>query len=533
MRGIISAPEPEAVDAGAEILSAGGNAVDAAIACALVQGVVDPPMSGIGGWGTLQAYLPARGVHTCIDFYATAPAASTPDMWLGSLKGETRDGWGFIVEGHRNEIGYEAIATPGSMKGFHEAQTLYGRLPWREVVQPAISYAKNAFPVRPHFHSFLTGESTQGRAAPRDKMRYSETSRRLYYREDGSAKPIGTLIQNAELADTLTQVAEQGADAFYQGEIAHAIDRDMKSNGGLLTLSDLQNYRTRKSSPIIGHYRGRKIASNPAPGGGLVLIEMLQVLEHFDLASNGHNSPDYIRIVAEAMKRGARDKDQYIGDPEYIDVPVSQFLDRGYAAKIANEIAAGEHFAVPRLSGADTGHTTHVSVLDEEDNAVTMTHSLGMVSGVITPGLGFFYNGAMGVFDPRPGRAGSIAPGKRRYTSACPTIVIEDDRPTIVIGAPGAAHIANGVLQGIINAIDFKMSLQEAVSAPRFSATSNAIDVCNRIPRRITEVLRKNGYEVVRSPLSYDFSEVHAVGRLGEVWSGGADPGADGMVLAV
>lgn len=533
MHGVISAPEPEAVDTGAEILRLGGNAIDAAVACALVQGVVDPPMSGIGGWGTMQVFLPRRNVHTCIDFYATAPASARPDMWLDGLRGETRDGWGFIVEGQRNEVGYEAIATPGTLKGLYEAHSRFGRMPWAEVVAPAIAFARDGFMVRPHLHSFLIAESVQGRAAPRDKMRYSATGRRLFYRGDGSAKPIGTTICNRDLATTLSLIARHGADVFYEGEIARAIDHDMRANGGLLTLDDLRKYRTRSSPPVLGRYRGRTIASNPPPGGGLVLIEMLQILDHFDLASYGHNSADYISNVSEVMKCAARDKDLYIGDPEFVDVPIARFVDRTRAAEIAERIRAGERFAVPRLDSAGVGHTTHVSVLDGEDNAVAMTHSLGMVSGVITEGLGFFYNGAMGVFDPRPGRPGSIAPGKRRYTSACPTIVIEDGRPTIVIGAPGAAHIANGVLQGIVNAIDFQMPLQEATSAARFSATSDAIDVCNRIPRHVTRLLEECGHRVVRSPFSYDFAEVHAVGRTGERWTGGADPAADGMVLMV
>jgi gamma-glutamyltranspeptidase/glutathione hydrolase len=234
------------------------------------------------------------------------------------------------------------------------------------------------------------------------------------------------------------------------------------------------------------------------------------------------------------MKCATRDKDRFMGDPDFVQVPVGHFQDDAYAADVAERIKKGERFSVTRLNPKESLHTTHLSVLDENGMAVSTTHSLGMVSGAITKGLGFLYNGAMGIFDPRPGQPGSIAPGKRRFTAACPTIVFEDNRPRIVIGAPGGAHIAVSVAQALVNIMDFKMTLQEAVSAPRFSATSDMIDVSNRIPRFVTRQLESKGYTIARSAISYAFAEVHAVGRDDKGnWVGGADPFADGMALAV
>jgi gamma-glutamyltranspeptidase/glutathione hydrolase len=531
---MVSAPEPEAVDAGTEILRAGGNAVDAAVACAFVQGVVDPPMSGLAGWGTMQVFAPDHNQHQCIDFYGTAPAAARADMWADDLLGEARDGWGFLVKGQRNELGYEAIATPGTLKGLWEAHERFGTMPWKDVMAPAIDLARDGYPIRPHLHRFLVGEATQGRVAPKAKMSFSETGRKLWYREDGNSKSVGAIVKNPDLANTLEQVARHGAAIFYEGDIAKMIADDIKAHGGLVTREDLKNYRTQWHAPVRSTYRGLKLTTNHPPGGGLVLIELLNILENFDLASLGHNTVDYVRIVSEAMKCATSDKDRFMGDPDFVQVPVGHFQDDAYAASVARRIKDGERFSVTRLNPKESLHTTHMSVLDENGMAVSTTHSLGMVSGAITKGLGFLYNGAMGIFDPRPGQPGSIAPGKRRFTAACPTIVFDNNQPKIVIGAPGGAHIAVSVAQALVNIIDFKMTLQEAVSAPRFSATSDMIDVSNRIPRFVTRQLEDKGYAIARSAISYAFAEVHAVGRDDNGgWVGGADPFADGMALAV
>jgi gamma-glutamyltranspeptidase / glutathione hydrolase len=261
---------------------------------------------------------------------------------------------------------------------------------------------------------------------------------------------------------------------------------------------------------------------------------MLNILEHFDLGKLEHNGAEYVRIVAEAMKRATIDKDRHVGDPKFIEVPVERLTGREYATPLAEEIRARRKADVPRFNaGAPSRDTTHVSVIDAEGSCVTMTHSLGMPSGVITSGLGFMYNGCMGVFDPRPGRAGSLAPGKARFSSVVPSIVFEGDRPHIIIGAPGATQIAMGVLQVLLNAIDFDMTMVEAVSAPRFSATSNAIDVSNRISRGVQRELEAEGYEVVRSPNTYGFAAVHAIRVHPDGLDGGADPGHDGIVMAV
>jgi gamma-glutamyltranspeptidase/glutathione hydrolase len=533
-RSMIVTPQPEASEAGVEILRAGGNAVDAAIASALVQGVVDPLMCGVAGFGSMAIYLPERNHHGYIDFHSPAPSAARPDMWEALIESETRDGYGFVLKGRVNDIGYRSVCVPASLKAYHEAQTEFGALSWEQVVQPAIAWAERGWFVRPHVHWFWTQEDQMGRAPNPERLRFSASGRRMFCRADGSPKRVGDRVHNPDLANTLRLVARHGVDIFYKGEIAARIAEDMRRNGGLVSRDDLAGYRPVRSEPLWGTFRDFAISSNQPPGGGLLLIEMLNILENFDLRSLEHNSSDYISVVAEAMKRATRDKDAHVGDPRFVSVPMEALLSKDYARKMSDEIRRGIRCEVPRFEGGlPSKDTTHLCVVDAHGGCVSMTHSLGMPSGVITEGLGFMYNGCMGVFDPRPGHAGSIAPGKARFSSICPSIVFKDSRPFLVIGAPGATQIAMGVLQATLNVLDFGMTMTEAVSAPRFSATSNAIDVSNRISFRATDALAAQGYEIVRSPYGFGFAAVHGIKVARDGLDGAADPGHDGVAMAV
>jgi len=530
--GMVVAAQPEAVEAAAQMLRSGGNAIDAAMAAGLVAGVVDPQMCGIAGFGNLQVYLPDRGVHQTIDFHARSPFATTADQWADRIIGETRDGFGFILEGNVNDVGYGAIATPGSLKAYFEAQTTWGVKDWAEVVEPAIGWAQNGFVVRPQVADWWAQGATMGRADVLDRLRFSQTGRDIYFRPDGTHKRIGDVVVNPDLARTLRTIAAEGADVFYTGSIAERIAADMDANGGVMNGDDLAAYRTVHHPPIRGTYRGIDITTNHPPGGGAMVIEMLNVLEHFDLAATGHNSVEYVRILTEAMKRATTDKDDHLGDPAFVDVPLADLLGPDRAATHAASIQAGERASVARL-GYEPSDTTHVCVVDRDGNAVSMTHSLGMPSGVITDGLGFMFNGCMAVFDPRPGHADSLAPGKSRFSSLCPTLGFDGDELRYIVGAPGGTQIAMGVTQVLLNSIDFDMSMLEAVSAPRVSGTSDAIDVSNGIPWAVTDALEAEGYDVIRSPRTVDFARVHGIrirdGRL----DGGADPSADGAVQRV
>ncbi|WP_215907009.1 gamma-glutamyltransferase [Phreatobacter aquaticus] len=535
VNAMIVAAQPEAAEAGALILKAGGNAVDAAIAAALVQTVVDPLMCGIAGFGSMGIYKPDAGVHEYVDFHAPAPLKATPTMWADLIEGETRDGFGFILKGAVNDVGYGSIAVPATLKAFATAHATHGKLLWRDLFQPAIRFAEKGWMVRPAVYGFWNDEGSLGRASNHDRVKFTAEGRGLYLRPDGTPRRLGETITNPGYAATLKRIAEVGAEDFYTGAIGQTIAADMEAHGALMGADDLARYEPIRHAPMEGTYRGRRIATNQPPGGGIMLLQMLGILEHFDLKTMGHNSPEYIRVVCETMKRSTIDKDAHVGDPRFVDIPVDLLLSRQSAEAAAAEIRAGIKAHVPRYKANEVPKdTTHVSVVDAQGNCVTVTHSLGMPSGVITEGLGFMYNGCMGVFDPRPGRAGSIAPGKSRFSAMCPTIVFNEGKVELVIGAPGGTQIVMGVLQAILNVVDFGMDMQEAVTAPRFSATSDAIDVTNRIPRWTTEPLEAMGYEVIRNPASYYFGVVHGIRVTPEgTLEGGADPGRDGVAYGV
>jgi gamma-glutamyltranspeptidase/glutathione hydrolase len=454
-------------------------------------------------------------------------------MWEDLIEGETRDGFGFILKGNVNDLGYQSITTPGSLKAYAEAIEDFGTWDWRDVVAPAIAQADDGFLVRPHVHYWWAHGASHGRVAVDQRLRFSKTGAAAYFRADGGVKKIGDRVQIPDMAETLRRIAKHGTDIFYKGAIAERIAEDMAANGGLLSYDDLAGYKTTRTDPLRGTYRGLDIATNHPPGGGVMLIEMLNILENFDLGGIGHNTPEYIRILVEAMKHATVDKDTHVGDPAFIDIPLDMLTSKAHAAAAAEQIRAGEKVRVTRFGQPEPKNTTHVAVVDAEGNCVTMTHSLGMPSGVITDGLGFMYNGCMAVFDPRPGRAGSVAPGKSRFSSVVPTIVSENGTPRIVIGAPGGTQIAMGVLQAILNVVDHDMTMLEAVSAPRFSSTSDLIDVMSRIPSYVTNHLEGQGYQIARSALTFGIGAVHGIRITDGVMDGGADPGHDGVALAV
>ena len=534
MHGTIVAPQPEAVEAGALALRRGGNAVDAGIACALAETVVDPQMCGIAGFGSMQVFMPKRGVHVIIDFHAKAPAAARPDMWEHLIVGEAPDGFGFLLQNHVNEIGYQSIGVPGSLKAFAEVLAEFGTMDFTDILRPAIELAHAGFVVRPHVHyAWTMDESGAGRVGFEARLRFSPTGRQVYFHPDGRLKRPGERVINPDLARTLGRIAAEGPETFYTGAMAEEVAADMAAHGAILGRDDLRNYRTTRTEPLWGSYRGHRIASNRPPGGGVVLLELLHIMGQFDLVALGHNTAEYIAVLAEAMKRVTIDKDAHVGDPAFVDVPLDRLLSNEYAGATAASIRAGERAHVTRLKRTpEPRSTTHISSVDAEGNAFAMTHTLGMPSGVITDGLGFMYNGTMAVFDPRPGRAGSIAPGKGRFSSMAPSIVFEGDRPLIVIGAPGGTYIALALAQGIINMLDFGMSISDAVAAPRISATSDSVDVSNRIPRYVTDAVEATGHKVHRSYLSYAFAGLHGI-HLGARVAGGADPQRDGMALSV
>lgn len=530
---MITAPQPEAVEAGVAVLRAGGNALDAVIACALMQGVVDPMMCGLGGLGVLHLLDPARGVHTVVDGLSVSPAACRADMWADRFEGDCPDGFGYVVRDNLNELGHAAVTAPGLLRVLGHAHALYGRAGWASLFDPAIGHAEEGWIVRPHVATmFYLDERAYGRRSYLDKLAFTEDGKHIYVRPDGTPKRLGERVLNPDLAGTLRLIAREGAETLYTGELARRIADDMARHGGLLTAEDLAAYAPEVREPLRVDYRGRTVAVPPPPAGGIMIAEMLQILRRFDLVALGHNSAAYIQVVAEAMKIAGRDKERHVGDPRFVETPVERLLSDSYADECAAGIRAGTRTPLPR-AGAEPKHTTTVSCVDADGMVVSLTHTLGLPSGVIPPGTGFMLNGGMNSYDPRPGRAASIGPGRRRFSTMSPTIVLEGGAPVATIGAPGGAWITIAITQALLNLLDWGMGMQEAISAPRFSATSDAIDVSNRIPRATQREVEAMGYEVRRSPASYPFGGVHGISMWDGALDGGADPQRDGLATGI
>ena len=296
-KSMIVAAQPEAAEAGARVLIAGGNAVDAAVTAALVQGVVDPQMCGIAGFGKCQLLLPDHDIHTCIDFHGKTPLAASPKMWEDLIISETRDGFGFVLKDNVNDLGYQSVTTPGSLKAYYEALENFGTWDWSDVVAPAIKHAEQGFVVRPHVAFWWNYGANYGRVGVDERLRYSKTGAESYFDSSGNLKKIGDKVKISGMAETLKKIAKYGPDIFYKGEIAEKISEDMKKNGGLLSYEDLSTYSTKWTDPLVGKYRDFGISTNHPPGGGIMLLEMLNILENFNLSKLGHNSKEYIRVV--------------------------------------------------------------------------------------------------------------------------------------------------------------------------------------------------------------------------------------------
>lgn len=533
--GMVVAPQPAAVEVGARMLRAGGNAFDAAIATAFAQMVVDPQMCGIGGFGCLTMYDAARDDVTVIDFNARAGKNATPDQWADSIVDEIWTGYGWALSDQANDIGYGAIGTPGTMAGLAELHRTGASRPWAGLLQPAIDLARNGFLVSPELAALWNSPDTGDLIGIRTRIHFNEESRRLYLKNGETPYAPGDHYSNPAYAATLERIATCGPEEFYTGELARPIADDLARNGSTITLDDLRDYRVTTHTPVEGRYLDHDIRTNHAPGGGPSVVQILNILEGYDLPALGHNSEDYIYTVARAQIAAMIDRAEHVGDPAFVDVPTECLTSKEHADRWRTRLATGERLIAPRYH-PDARTTTNVSVIDAAGNAIALTHTLGSSSGVVAPGLGFMYNNAMNCFDPRPGQVNSIAPGKGRITGISPTIAFADDKPAVVLGAPGGTRIMTGVFNVLVNVIAFGMSAVEAVSAPRFDCQSDTLDGEARIPSWVLQAAAdRAGLKLWNNPAPYgQFSLVQAIvvdPQTGNV-TGGADPRSGGAAMA-
>jgi gamma-glutamyltranspeptidase/glutathione hydrolase len=492
---IIVCPQPKAAEIALDVMRRGGNAIDAAVTCAFVQGVIDPQMCGIGGCGAMLVHSPKAG-DALLEFYSTAGSRAREDQWEGIFIREAADRYGYVLEGWVNDVGYQSVGVPGTVAGLHEALTRFGTITWADAIAPAIPIARDGFPVTGYMHGYWTTDYGPDVVPNRQRIQATPAARAIYT-HDGELYSIGEVMVQAEYARTLERLASGGPDAFYRGEIADEIAADFEANGGFITKEDLDAYRVNVTEPIRGTYRGLQIAAAGPPAGGLTLLQMLNFLEGYDLGKQGWPSTEAARLLVEAMAWAMADREMHVADPRFVDIPTGALVDKQYAAKAREVVAAG-------VRPADRSDTTHVCAVDDQGNAVSLTHTLGSASGVVTPGLGFGYNDYMNCFDPRPGRPNSVRPGKTRVTMMTPTFVFDRGKLRICVGAPGGTKIVTAVLQVLVNVIDHQMSPVEAVSAPRIDFQGDIVQAEGRVPRVVCEGLEKAGYKVNRRTLTYD-----------------------------
>jgi len=536
MPNMIVAPQPLAVEEGAKVLMAGGNAIDAAVTCAFVQAIVDPQMCGIGGYAMLNLYLAGPSRSIGIDGPALAGAKVTAEMWQDKVLRPNPDGWGYFLEGKVNDAGYTSVCTPGWVKTMATMLERWGTIGWAQAIEPAARIAEEGFAVQERMaNGWLRKRPYPEACSLLDYIEANAEAQRVYLKATGEPYALGERLHNPDYARTLRHLGERGADDFYHGEMAQRMSADLAANGSFVTAHDLSNYQLREDQLVTGTYRGYTITSATAPHGGPTLIEILNILEGYDLAALGHNTAAYIYLVSMAMKAAFADRNPSMADPEFEEVPIQWMMAKDRAAEWRAQIDAGQPIEVSFSSTTGTPHTTHVSVVDSAGNCVALTHSLGASSGVITPGLGFMYNNSMINFHPLPGHPNSMAAGKGRTTGMAPTIVYKDGKPVLVLGSPGATRIITSNLQVILNVLDFGMNINDAVYAPRFDCQVGDIRCHARIPEYVCAEVRKK-HPITRMPQSHGgLALVHAItldpatGKL----AGAADTGADGMALAV
>jgi len=464
--GVVVTQHYLATEIGENILTQGGNAYDAAIAVGFALAVVLPRAGNIGGGGFMVIYDEDSNDTYAIDYREKAPAASFRDMYLDE-NGE------FDIL--KSTFGYNAIGVPGTVHGFFFFFQRFGSLPWADLLQPAIILAERGFVISDYMAQTLNNYA--------EKMSYYDETRNIFLRNYPNLKD-SRLIQN-DLAKTLKRIQKDGLNGFYSGETASLIASDMRENGGLITEQDLINYRSVWRDPIKGTYRGKTIVTMPPPSsGGIHLIQMLNILENFDLGSYKHNSYQYVSLLSETMKYAYADRSEYLGDPDFFEVPISKITAKEYAKKISASIIDLGVLPSSKINpgmyiNPESNETTHFSIADKFGNVISNTYTINSAfgSGVTIKGTGILMNNEMDDFSGQPGVpnqfgllggvANEIEPAKRPLSSMTPTIVFDNDEPFLAIGSPGGSRIITAVLQIILNVIDFEQSLEEATDSKR------------------------------------------------------------------
>jgi gamma-glutamyltranspeptidase/glutathione hydrolase len=527
---MVATAEPGATRAAVAVLAEGGSAADATVAAAFMLAVTEPYSSGIGGGGFVVGWQEGADRAYALDCRETAPAGASRDMYLGP------DGQ---VDPQLSRTGAASVAVPGLVQGLWELHREHGRLAWRRLLEPAITAARDGFAVPEMLAQRIARHHARGR--------FDEPMAAVFC-PGGVPLTTGSLLVQADLARTLVAIADDGPDAFYRGRVAAAIAEAVKSAGGVLTRDDLATYRPVWREPVRGRYRGLDVIGMPPPSsGGVHIVQMLNILEPFDLAAGGHGSAASWHLLIEAMKLAFADRSRFLGDPDHVDVPVAMLVSEERAAAQRARIRTDRALDPRAIEGApevvEGEHTTHISIVDADGNAVaaTLTINLNFGAGMIAPGTGVILNNEMDDFAAAPGRPNAfgliqgeqnaVGPGRRPLSSMSPTVVVRDGDVQMVVGSPGGSRIITATLQTIVHVVDFGLDAREAVAAARVHHQWRPVTAyCERIgmspdTRRLLEEL---GHEI--TPRS-TMGNVQVILRDPETggWQGASDPRGMGL----
>lgn len=538
--GMVTAMQPQAADAGAEMLRRGGNAIDAAVATAFAVGVVEPFMSGVGGIAFMVYRDAATGETVCFDGSTVLPKATRPDQFELLDADQTAGLYGWrATKDDQNSTGWLAPGVPGMPALMGEAHRRFGRLPWGDLLQPAIRLAEEGFEVN-HYVSMTT-------AWQHDRLKRVDESFRTFFHSNGaplspSIGGPGDVLRQPDLARTLRLIAEQGPDVVYHGEVGRLIAEDMARHGGLITEADLAAHQTLVTNASAIDYRGATLLGQLPNTGDATVVQALRILEGFDIGSMGFQTAEAMHLIIEAIRLAFLDRLRYLGDASLIPVPMDGLVSREYAdvrragldESRANPHAepgdpwqfdpAGDGARFARSSVSGDGQTTHINAVDQDRNMVSLTSTLGDAYGsaVTIAGTGIVLNNATMWFDPVPGSVNSIGPGKRVMSAASPFLLTREGAPLAAIGSPGGRRVISAVYQVIVNLLDFERGMQAAISAPRAHSEGALTEISTRFGAEVIDALAAMGHQIERreDTLSASFFarpsgiRVHADGTL-------------------
>lgn len=520
--GMVAAAHPLASQVGVEILKKGGNAVDAAVATAFALGVVEPNASGLGGGGFILVYNAKTKGVTAIDYREMAPLQATPDMYKLTPDGKVVD--------KETEVGHKAVAIPGTLAGLTLALKHHGTMGLREVMAPAIRIAEEGYAVSKTLNGMMKDNFEKLTKFP---------AAAAVYLKDGLPYEVGDKMVLKDLAKSYRLIAEKGPDVFYKGEIAEAIEKEMQASGkGLITKADLAAYKPVIRKPVRGSYRGYEIISMAPPSsGGTHVIEILNILEGYNMTRLGFQTPESLHIMAEAMKRAFADRAKFMADTDFVKVPIAGLISKKYAQELRNGIrmdTVGTKIPAGNpLPFVGSGGTSHLSVIDKQGNIVALTQTINYFfgSGVLVPGTGIMLNNEMDDFNPQPGTSNSVEPKKRPLSSMTPTILLKNGKPFLSVGSPGATRIISALSQIIVNVVDFRMNIQDAIEAPRIHCMTGDIFMESRFPKAVQDALTAKGHKLnVKGAMDLYFGGAQGVmiSPTSGLLYGAGDPRRDG-----